>query len=1738
MAAIWKTVKIFISSTFRDMHAERDQLVKVVFPELREKLEKHRIHLVDIDLRWGITEEQSDSDRVLELCLNQIDECRPYFLGILGERYGWVPGILPDAALSSYGWIQYHTGKSVTELEILHGVLNDPAMQNRAFFYFRDRAFMSGLSEDQRGIFDESPTREELEKLAGDQAEASAAERREKLRRLKDKIRMSGLPVMESYPCRWDPEAYDPPTRSHGRLAGLEAFGMDIRDRLWEAIRIEHSLDNEADLRLDPLKEELDYHERFIDLRLRVYVGRDEIHRRLLDYADGNSNHPLIVTGQSGSGKSAILARLCRTISDPGALTVPHFVGASPGSTSIRQSLRRFCLILREAFGFSSEIPQDMTSLTMTFRTFLTLIPEDRRLILVIDAINQFDENDQAHELLWLPEELSGNVKILLSCLDDPGRTQPALVAARRMALPEHRVEPLAERDCMEIIDRVPSISAKTLDRSQKEMLLRNPATGNPLYLLIALEELRGFGSYENLVHRIAAFPREGISSDALQKAGFSDNVMQSAGGDEVTAIFMQVIERLEQDFDRGVVRKMLSLLAASRHGLSERELRDLLPGQADDLFPVLRQLRSYLMPRGEMLDFFHRSLWKAIQGVYHRDPDAERSTHIQLADYFESHESGPRKIEELPWQLSRAGSWKRLYDLLSDLDFFKTVWDSREFEAKGYWAQLEENYLIGVLDAYRPVLEDPERHRSFVSDVSSFLYDTGHLQESLLLREYLVRHYRKAADHEALRRALGKLASILKDSGDLDKAMAVYKEVEHMCREEGDNEDLQYTLGNQGLILKDRGDLDGAMTLLKEAESICRELGDKSGLEVSLDRQALIFHNRDDLDGAMALLKEAESICRELGDMAALRCSLGLQAIFLKGRGDYNAAMALQRESERISRALGDKDGLRLSIGLKASILKECGDLDGAIALYKETERICRELGDKAGLGNSLGEQACILHHRGDLDEARALYVEQEIILRELGDKAGLQASLGDWAELLADCGDLDGATELYIEQERISRALGDKKSLQAYLGRQADILRDRGDYNGAMKLYKEAEGICRELGDKACLGRFLNSQAVILCNRRDFSGAMERYGEAEGLCRESDYKEGLRVSLENQAIILCENHDLDGAMAKYKEGECILRELGDYQGLVEFILRRAVRSTFRLRKPKDALLRIEEAYRLVIAHNMSSYKGDAGKVKPLLALILAVKSIPISISSFAIIFLIPAIMIWWRPYGGLDTLTKMCMNGWTLGSSIAVVVLLNIGIYLYHLRLFDRRLRNSGELDEAMALHRERERIAREAGDKAGLGISLGNQANILYLRSDFDGVMELYMERERTFRELGNHEELAGSILKRAQILAFKLARPRDALPLADEAYCLTVAHNLKSLENKIVLFLMSVLAIRSIPVSVLLFIVTFPIFLILAFTTWSAGVSDIVSKLLEIGWALGSSIGIVPALNYGVYLLYMRKLNRRLRKSGALDGAMKLHREKESVLREMGYRKSLRISLENQADISRDRGDFDGAIARLEEVERISRELGDRAGLAASIIKQANILYDRRYLDEAMELYQEAENISRELGDKAGLQASLGGQANILYRRRDFDAALRLYKEQESLLKELGDPEGLVGAVFNQVKILAFNLYKPKDALSLAKEAYRLAASHNLGYFSEKIKSVLASMPVHIFSFIITLFIYLIFLMVILLVEWKGDLSTTLKSIGWGGLVLLIVSFLTSWYMVYIIKKTGAFKNRGR
>jgi nephrocystin-3 len=997
----WRTVRVFISSTFRDMQAERDHLVKVVFPALRERLEPYRVHLIDVDLRWGVTAEQAENGQTLGLCLDQIDDCRPFFLALLGERYGWVPPEVPADVLRRHRWLADRQGCSITELEILHGLSGC----RHALLCLRAPEATSAVPEPLRSaVFRES-----------------CPERTAKLAALKERLRSGGGAVLDGYSCRWDPHEVDRATRQPGRFTALEDFGSRVRDWLWDALRAELRLDEAgpATTAGDFVAEEADHHERFLEARLRVYVGREQTQQHLLDFARGPATAPCLVTGPSGAGKSAALAHFVSALrkEQPETLVIAHFVGAGPRSAGLRDLLRRLCLELGRVVDLDEDLPEETDRLRDVFQDLLWKVHADRRVLLCLDGLDQLDEAGQAHELHWLPQRLPPAVRVVASCARDAG--EGGAVLAAFSSRPHHllAIEPLRDEERRQILREVPSLSAKALDGRQVELLLSNPATRNPLFLLVALEELRGFGSFERLNQRIAALPR---------------------AGDTITALFMQVLERLEEEFDPGLVRAVLAALASARRGLSERELQDLTA--SEDLFPVLRQLRPYLLNRAGLIDFYHRNLLEAVRRRYLADPPAQREEHARLAAYFAGRDLDTRKVDELPWQLARAEAWDRLYELLADPRFFDAAWQAAPLEVKAYWALVESHTSQRMQDAYCRLIEEPAGHAAdTVSRVATLLADTGHPAAALILRRHLVEHYRQTGDRARLAVVLGHLASVLKGQGDLDGAMALLREAEQICRELDNRHGIQTTLGNQARIRKERGDLDGAMGLLRQAEAICRDLGNRHGLQIILGNQALILHARGDLDGALTLLRERERLCRELGNRHGLQIALANQALVLLARADLDNAMTLLRESERICRELGNPNGLQVTLGNQARVLEARGDLDGALALLQEQERICRQLGNQLGLQIALTNQGSVLQARGRAEEALALLRTAEQMARDLRNPEGLAIVLRRQAELLARSLDRPRAAVAAAEE---AHALAETHGLTALAEQLAALL------------------------------------------------------------------------------------------------------------------------------------------------------------------------------------------------------------------------------------------------------------------------------------------------------------------------------------------------------------------------------------------------------------------------------------------------------------------------------------------------------------------------------------------------------------------------------------------------------------------------------------------------------------------------------------------------------------------------
>jgi len=134
--------RVFISSTFRDMHAERDHLVRFVFPELRERCAGRHLHFVDVDLRWGVTGEEAEQGKVLDVCLDEVERCQPFFIGLLGERYGCVPPKYSVPDEPQYDWLKsIGPSYSLTHLEIHQAVLRNPATSTQALFLLSQSEF-------------------------------------------------------------------------------------------------------------------------------------------------------------------------------------------------------------------------------------------------------------------------------------------------------------------------------------------------------------------------------------------------------------------------------------------------------------------------------------------------------------------------------------------------------------------------------------------------------------------------------------------------------------------------------------------------------------------------------------------------------------------------------------------------------------------------------------------------------------------------------------------------------------------------------------------------------------------------------------------------------------------------------------------------------------------------------------------------------------------------------------------------------------------------------------------------------------------------------------------------------------------------------------------------------------------------------------------------------------------------------------------------------------------------------------------------------------------------------------------------------------------------------------------------------------------------------------------------------------------------------------------------------------
>ena len=1059
-------VRVFISSTFHDMQEERNYLTKYIFPELRSRCGQLQLDFVDIDLRWGVTEEQAERGQVIPICFKEIDNCRPYFIGILGNRYGHIPKQIPYELTQIETWLLSQNDKSITELEFLYGALNNPSAANRAFFYFRD-------SDNDEQISDEKQSDLNLE----------SQEHLVKLADLKKRIRLSGLSLNEGY---------NTPKK----------LGQLVLKDMWHAIEEDFPEENEV----DPLDKQSMDHEAFAKSRTQIIVEKPSYFEAINDFV-ARSNTPLVLTGDSGIGKSTLLAGWVERYRQihPETFVLLHFIGSSQRSTDYVEIIRRVLGEIKRRCVITDDIPIKIDQMKAVLSDWLAQASATGQMVWILDGLNHLEDCDNALDLGWLPEYFPPNIQLIVSTL--PGRT---LDAMNKRSCSLIHVKGLERDEREQMIIRFLSRYGKSVNHEQMELILGVPQTANPLYLRTLLDELRVFGVYQELDNRLSYYLK----------------------ATTISSLYKRVFERLEQDYEKertGLVGEFLSLIWASRSGLYESELLELLGSAEDPLpraiwSPLYLAMTESLIDRSGYLDLCNDHLKDAVFKHYVRDEEISLTIHLRIADYFSSIKRNKRKAEELPWQLKEAKEWERLKICLMDLDIFMALSSeqAKSYELQRYWMALADKY--DSLEAYDDSLKKFEQSLPFsfedlkfrgIAGLPLLRYHTFALTMQAIASFYMDNAYYKEAQ-QLFERSLWMMKKLY--GNDNEYTLDVAQSLGKLMYEQGDYIDAKRYFDQVILIqsLFKPLTMDIAKNLNNLAETL-REMG----------------HYNDALEMHQKILGIKKNL---LGtEHASIATSLNNIAMVLLLKGNFKEAESMFRNSIKIAeKMLGSQHpSLATYINNLAGSLRMKGENQKAKTLFQRALKIREKLlGPKhPKTAESLNNLSEVLHHEGDLEGAEKLLTRSISIYEKIFGSKHPETAVGfsNLAELLSTKGDLEKAKEFSLRALRIlEKERPEQIETAQCLNTLASILFFQHDYDNAEQIFRRSLVINEKSSgiEHPETVKIMNNLAKTLYLKRDYIEAESLYRRALEIANKtarSDHPYAQKIS-ENLSLLLRE--------------------------------------------------------------------------------------------------------------------------------------------------------------------------------------------------------------------------------------------------------------------------------------------------------------------------------------------------------------------------------------------------------------------------------------------------------------------------------------------------------------------------------------------------------------------------------------------------------------------------------------
>jgi len=1100
---------VFISSTFKDMQAERSYLQHVVFPRLEEELRKGRLLLEPIDLRQGVetaelASEEARERLVLKVCLEEIQRSRPFLIVLLGDRYGWVP---PEermlAATQEMGFNTEVRDKSVTALEIEFGILKQASEQRRrSFFYIRDPLPYMKMPADVRTDYsDEFSTDSQTRARHGRLAELKKS--------LSDDPELAQR--VHRYRTNWD-------SVNH-KVIGLDGLDMEWEEgeKWFGELVYQHLLgelqDEFAAAASQPPQTWGDQERsallEFVEHRRRDFTGRVGLLDELQALATSPTTGPLAITsgaawgacltGDPGSGKSAIFAELFVRLSeharsgeshessDDSILLLTNAAGATPRGSQIEAMLERFIEELADAIGIANPLPEKASpdDVDATFASLLGRVAVKRRVVVLLDALNQFSPTPRAQHLTWLrPKQWPGNARLIATSLVG----QPVDALSQWTGIEELEVPALTntglvifESDSdggskesdgkprkLKVSDDVDAIAHSVYQRyhravnpavlqSLKEKRLSDDsfAASNPLWLTLALEQINLLDADD-----FARAERDFATRPTHERvtAMLIDTAQQLPP--TVAELYQLLLAQSEKLFGAPLTSAFAAVIAVSRFGWRESDLLALIPTAAGTLNPgepvvelndlrlavLRRSFRAHLARRGALgqLDFFHAQMREAIELHLLKDSSKKQTLHRTIADHLESlPPSDPLRDSELMVHLIAGDDRPRAARVYADVP--------KRSPAFTYATQaLAQHVLLGSRD-------QSTTSTNWVTTLLTQLGLTGQQVANLVHRFNFDLH-----------NALENTANLASRIRILQAAKSA---IQWAARADVGNVGWQRYLSTSNLkigdVLSAQGELAAALSSYRASLDIGQRLtaADQGNAEwqrnlaISQSRIGTVLSAQGDLASALTSHRESLGITLRLSVAdpinADLQGSVSLSqekmGDVLSAQGDLPAALQAYSASHKICERLVATDpgnaewqrNLSISNDRVGDVANAQGDLTAATQAYRASQEILERLvaADsmdtrcQSGLSVNYNKIGSVLQLQGDLTAAMAAYlssleIRQQLAVTDPGNaewQRNLSVSHVNIGDILSAQGILTAALASYRASVEISQRLAE---------------------------------------------------------------------------------------------------------------------------------------------------------------------------------------------------------------------------------------------------------------------------------------------------------------------------------------------------------------------------------------------------------------------------------------------------------------------------------------------------------------------------------------------------------------------------------------------------------------------------------------------------------------------------------------------------------------------------------------